>query len=133
MKIYEVDGSIKGTIRGRVLPGCHINEAGHVSFLDWMVYRIEASLRLPCISHIYSVPLFPHFQYFQQEIVVRAESSALSKHSVENLYPSDISSVNYSSHCLVSASFSFFIIILIFFMLHCVSTFLSNLHTRRKF
>ena len=59
MKIYEVDGSIKGTIRGRVLPGCHINEAGHVSFLDWMVYRIEASLRLPCISHIYSVPLFP--------------------------------------------------------------------------
>ena len=52
MKIHEVDGSIKGTIRGRVLPGCHINEAGYVSFLDWMVYRIEVSLRLPCISHI---------------------------------------------------------------------------------
>ena len=131
MKINEVDGSLKGTIRGRVLPGCHINEACHVSFLDWMVYRIKASLRLPCISHIYSAPLFPHFQHFQQEIVVRAESSALSEHSIENLYPSVISSVNYSLHSVVSTSFSFFIII--FSMLHFVSTFLLDLHTRQQF
>ena len=79
-----------------------------MSLSEWMVYRIEASLRLPCISHIYSAPLSLHFYYFQPEIVVRAKLSTLSEHSIENLYPLITSTVNYPLLSVVSTDFHFF-------------------------
>ena len=89
LKFLEVDGSSRGhelwTFVDRLLS---IYEVCHVSLFDWILYRIEALLRLPCISHIYNTLLLPHFYTFQPKHIVRAPSSTLSEHSVEHLYPS---------------------------------------------
>ena len=59
----------------------------HVSISEWPLYRIEASLRLPCISYIYIRRLTPIFTIFNKKSTVRAKPSTLSEHSVvdENL------------------------------------------------
>ena len=38
--------------------------ARHVSFFDWFLPRIEASLRLPCTFPIKTTPFFSHFSAF---------------------------------------------------------------------
>ena len=56
--------------------------ACHVSHFDWVFYRIEASLRLPCIPGIYITPLNPHFFISQPKHIVKAQPSSLSEQSV---------------------------------------------------
>ena len=56
--------------------------ACHVSHFDWVFYRIEASLRLPCILGIYITPHNPHFFISQTKHIVRAQPSSLSEQSV---------------------------------------------------
>ena len=43
-----------------------INDAWHVSFYDWFLSRIEASLRLPCTSPIKTTPFSSHFSTFRR-------------------------------------------------------------------
>ena len=94
LKIYEVgvsrlimltaeDSWSRWFLKGDNLWMCvdrlsNIYEACHMSLFDWMLYWIEALLRLPCISHIYNTPLSPHFYNFQLKHIVRAPSSTLS-------------------------------------------------------
>ena len=67
----------------------------HVSISEWALYRIEASLRLPCISHIYKAHHSSISTIFNQESFVRTNSSSLSEHSVEDLYPQNTPTVNF--------------------------------------
>ena len=109
LKIIEVDGSSRGhVLRTFVDRLSSIYEACHVSVFDWILYRIEASLHLPCISHIYSTLLLPHFNIFQPKHIVRTPSSTLSEHSVEHLYPSIIqpSTFHYSERWVFIIIFS---------------------------
>ena len=43
-----------------------INGAWHVSFFDWFLSRIEASLRLPCTFPIKTTPFSSHFSTFRR-------------------------------------------------------------------
>ena len=100
MKFLEVDGSSRGhelwTFVDRLLS---IYEVCHVSLFDWILYRIEALLRLPCISHIYNTLLLPHFYTFQPKHIVKTPSSTLPEHSVEHLYPSTFHYSESSEYC----------------------------------
>ena len=79
LKTFEVDGSSRGhELRKYADMFSSIYEVCHVSLFDWILYQIEVSLRLPCISHIYNTPFSPHFYTFQPKYIVRAPSSTLS-------------------------------------------------------
>ena len=78
----------------------------HVSISDWALYRIEASLRLPCISHIYKAHHSSISTIFSQKSFVRAKSSPLSEHSVEDWYPQMTPTVNYPVPSVVSTYFN---------------------------
>ena len=97
LKILGVDGSSRGhKLQSFVDRLSSIYEACHVSLFDWILYRIEASLRFPCVLHIYNTLLLPHFYTFQLKHIVRAPLSTLSEHSVEHLYPSTIQPSTFS-------------------------------------
>ena len=70
--------------------------ACHVSHFDWIFYRIEALLRLPCTPGIYITPLNPHIFISQPKHIVRAPLSALSKQSVIHTNPSTIQPSTFS-------------------------------------
>ena len=92
LKFPEVDSFPRGhEQRTFVYRLSSIYEAFHVSHFDWILYRIEASLRLPCISGIYNTHLHPHFYSLQPKHIVRVPRSTLSKHSVIHPYPSTFS------------------------------------------
>ena len=127
LKTLEVDGSSRGhELQTYVDRLSSIYEACHVSLFDWILYQIEASLHLPCISHIYNTPLSPQFYNFQPKHIVRAPSSTLSEHSVEHLYPSTIqpSTFRYSKWWV-------FIIIIFSSLAFCAYISL-DLHTRQS-
>ena len=95
IEIYEVDGTKKGTSIDVSWQVVSIYWVCHVSISDWALYRIEASLRLPCISHIYKAHHSFISTIFNQESFVRANSSTLSEHSVEDLYPQNTPTINF--------------------------------------
>ena len=80
--------------------------ACHVSISEWPLYRIEASLRLPCISYIYKAPHSPIFTIFNQKSFVRAKPSTLSEHSVEDKYLPITPTVTYPLLSVVSTYFN---------------------------
>ena len=70
LKTLEVDGSSRGhELRKYADRLSSIYEAFHVSHFDWILYRIEASLHLPCISHIYNTLLLLISTLFSQNIL----------------------------------------------------------------
>ena len=105
IEIYEVDGTKKGTSVDVSWQVVSIYWVCHVSISDWALYRIEASLRLPCISHIYKAHHSFISTIFNQESFVRANSSTLSEHSVEDLYPQNTPTVNFPQR-VVSTCFN---------------------------
>uniref|UniRef100_A0A7N2L4G0 Uncharacterized protein n=1 Tax=Quercus lobata TaxID=97700 RepID=A0A7N2L4G0_QUELO len=67
--------------------------------------RIEASLRLPCISYIYKAPYF-HFHIFNKKSIVRAKPSTLSEHSVVEVNLQIITTVTPNSPSVEMSSAS---------------------------
>ena len=88
-KVLGVDSSPRGwhELRSFVDRLSSIYEVWHVSLFDWILSRIEASLRLPCISHIYIciTILLPHFSTFQLKHIVKAPSSTLLESVPSNI------------------------------------------------
>ena len=80
--------------------------ACHVSISEWPLYRIEASLRLPCISYIYIRRLTPILTIFNQKSSVRAKPSTLSEHSVEDEYLPITTTVTHPPPSVVSIYFN---------------------------
>ena len=80
--------------------------ACHVSISEWPLYRIEASLRLPCISHIYIRCLTPIFTIFNQKSTVRAKPSTLLEHSIVDEYLPITTIVTHHPPSVVSIYFN---------------------------
>ena len=78
----------------------------HVSISEWPLYKIEASLRLPCISYIYKAPHSPIYTIFNQKSFVRAKPSTLSEQSVKDEYLLIKSTVTHPTPSVVSIYFN---------------------------
>ena len=128
LKTLEVDDSSRGhELRTYVDRLSSIYEACHVSLFDWILYRIEASLRLPCISHIYNTLLLPHFYTFQPKTYCQSAIvnpvRALRRTSV----PVNYTTVNFS---LLRERW---VLLLLFFpSLAFCAYILLDLHTRQS-
>ena len=126
LKTLEVDGSSRGhELRTYVDRLPSIYEACHVSLFDWIMYRIEALLRLPCISHIYDTPLSPHF--YNQNIL-----SERHRHPCQST-PSNICTRQlYNRRLSVTQSGEYLLLLLFFSSLAFCAYILLDLHTRQS-
>ena len=97
LKFLEVDDSPRGHEQQTfVVRLSSINEAFHMSHFDWILYRIKASLHLPCILGIYNTLFHPHFYFLQPKHIVRVPPSTLLEHSIVHPYPSTIQPSTFS-------------------------------------
>ena len=89
-----------------------ISGARHVSFFDWFLSRIEASLRLPCTFPIKTTPFSSHFSTFRR--------NTLSER-VRHIFQRSVRSI-LASFVLIRSLFgsvsNFFLFLRLFFIFH---------------